>query len=271
MGFKNNKKHGEDDLMIINETNLYSNDAENEAVSESYKLSNEEIENPSVTLDEIDHLIEVVEEDPSGLNFETETLIDGVDDNQILENVIEVEKDVTMPEIVEYQIENELEQEFSFEPEETEIIEINEDEVVYDSDDLIDWENQQDQQFEKAPQAEMTDDQEINNNQMQQEEQSDNGYSLTNKLAHSDLQELSYMHEMNHWLFSEERPIDLSQKMGFFKRRKAIKYNQELEARLDENLNAEISNLKLAKEEYEAKYKEYEKEQKKYRDALFKL
>ncbi len=253
--FKWNKKNSkEDELLIINNTELFDeintieeSDATTESSEVDYKLSEEEINNqdPNLNLnfingeinnDEIvDNQEEINNQDP---NLNLELTNDEYIDNQ--------EESTTFEENFEESFDN---------------IEDGSEELIGEMLEVTGEVIKEDIPLKIKEYRKFT----------PEKVENPEDYSLEFVLAKSPYNEIGYINEMKQYIYTQTRPIDLSVKMGFFKKRKARKFNRELEVMLDEEYYINYQKSKEVKEEFKSKYLEYVKEQNKYRESLFKL
>ncbi|MGL5591388.1 MAG: hypothetical protein ACRDCF_01490 [Mycoplasmoidaceae bacterium] len=96
-------------------------------------------------------------------------------------------------------------------------------------------------------------------------------YALKNVLAKSNNGELEYMEEVKREMFNRRELIFIYPRMFFWKKWKARKINQEIIMEQEAEFQNNYQNVLANRNEYKAKFKEYELKQRKYKESLFKL
>lgn len=96
-------------------------------------------------------------------------------------------------------------------------------------------------------------------------------YTLINVLKNFNNGELEYFEEMKQVAFNKKELIHIYPRMFFWKKRKAKKINDEIILEMETEFQNNYQNVLSMRNDYKAKFNEYEHRQRIYKESLFKL
>ena len=96
-------------------------------------------------------------------------------------------------------------------------------------------------------------------------------YTLANVLKNFNNGELEYFEEMKQVAFNKKELIHIYPRMFFWKKRKAKKINDEIILEMEMEFQNNYQNVLAMRNDYKAKFNEYEHKQRIYKESLFKL
>ncbi len=96
-------------------------------------------------------------------------------------------------------------------------------------------------------------------------------YTLANVLKNFNNGELEYFEEMKKEAFNKKELIHIYPRMFFWKKRKAKKINDEIILEMEMEFQNNYQNVLAMRNDYKAKFNEYEHKQRIYKESLFKL